>query len=194
MDFGFLAYLSWREILAVVIVLLVIYILFAFMRINRLRDRARSAQQSSLETTRGAIRSYAATQALEEDAEPDAEASTDAGGRAVRMEIPASVEKRTRNEPSPENPELRRIEILEQDIAQLRREIGGLRAEVQALREERQREVDNIQITQNASPFYSDAMQLATQGREAADISVLCGISRAEAELVVALVRRQASG
>jgi hypothetical protein len=30
---------------------------------------------------------------------------------------------------------------------------------------------------------------LATQGREAADISVLCGISRAEAELVVALAR-----
>jgi hypothetical protein len=32
-------------------------------------------------------------------------------------------------------------------------------------------------------------MQLATQGRDAADISVLCGISRAEAELLVALAK-----
>jgi uncharacterized small protein (DUF1192 family) len=191
MDFGFLAYLSWREILAMIIVLLVIYILFAFMRIHRLRDGTRFMQQSSLETAHGAVRSYTATQALE-DTEPDAEAS--ANERAVHEETPAPTEKWTRNEPPPETPELRRIEILEQDIAQLRQEIGRLRAEVQALREERQHEMEKIQIAQNASPFYSDAMQLATQGREAADISVLCGISRAEAELVVALVKSQASG
>jgi hypothetical protein len=32
-------------------------------------------------------------------------------------------------------------------------------------------------------------MQLAMQGRDAADISVVCGISRAEAELLVALAK-----
>ena len=45
------------------------------------------------------------------------------------------------------------------------------------------------QDAQSASPFYSEAMQMAMQGQEAADISVLCGISRGEAELVVALAR-----
>ena len=62
---------------------------------------------------------------------------------------------------------------------------------MQALREEQRREINKVEVTQNASPFYSDAMQLATQGREAADISVLCGISRAEADLVVALARNK---
>jgi hypothetical protein len=83
----------------------------------------------------------------------------------------------------------RKVDVLEQELAQLRREIGGLRVEVQTLREEQRREISKVKITQSASPFYSDAMHLATQGREAADISVLCGISRAEAELVVALTR-----
>ena len=100
------------------------------------------------------------------------------------------------NEPPSENPQRYRIDLLEQDMAQLRREIGRLRAEaqtlrveVQTLREEQQREMSRVHEVQNVSPFYSDAMQLATQGREAGDISLLCGISRAEAELVVALAR-----
>ncbi|MDR0439568.1 MAG: DUF2802 domain-containing protein [Candidatus Accumulibacter sp.] len=190
MNFGFLAYLGWRETLAVIIASLVIYILFAFMRINRLRDGARSAQQLSPISARNAVESYAAVRVSDAEVSVDA----DVGERGVHEEIAAFAKERFGGESLPEGQELRRIEILEQDIAQLRREVGGLRAEVQALREERQREIDKIQIAQNASPFYSDAMQLATQGREAEDISVLCGISRAEAELVVALARRQASG
>lgn len=86
-------------------------------------------------------------------------------------------------------PKLLQIEALEQDLAQLRREIAGLRSEVQALRDEQRRELTKVQVAQSASPFYSEAMQMAMQGQEAADISVLCGISRGEAELVVALAR-----
>ena len=41
------------------------------------------------------------------------------------------------------------------------------------------------------APQYSDAMQMALQHHDAATISQQCGISRAEAELVVALVRNR---
>jgi biopolymer transport protein ExbB/TolQ len=191
MDFGFLAYLSWREVLVVAVVLLVLYILCAFLCINRLRDEARSARQRSQlspDAIQSAVRSYATVQ------EQESPAVSDEAARVARAELPEPVKERARGEPSAERQERRRTEVLEQDVAQLRREIGGLRAELQALREEQQREMNQAQIVQNTSPFYNDAMHLATQGRDAADISVLCGISRAEAELVVALAKSQASG
>ncbi|GHU30275.1 hypothetical protein AGMMS50256_16880 [Betaproteobacteria bacterium] len=197
MDFKFLAYLSWREMLAVVVVLLVIYILLTYLRINRLENETRLVQELSPEAIRSAVQSYAEVQ--EPDPVPEAPAAP------VKAAVQAAPEDRSKsgerqvfawNEPPSENPERYRIEVLEQDMAQLRREIGGLRAElqtmraeVQTLREEQQREISKAQGAQNVSPFYSDAMQLARQGRDAGDISVLCGISRAEAELVVTLAR-----
>jgi hypothetical protein len=185
MDFEFLAYLSWREMLAAVVVLLVLYILLAFLRINRLGNKGPSALELSPGTIQNAVQSYAAVQKADEPAPANVAAQEAPADRST----PAKGQTFAWNEPPSANPESYRIKVLEQDLAQLRREIGGLRAEVQTLREEQRREISKAQVAQSASPFYSDAMQLATQGREAADISVLCGISRAEAELVVALAR-----
>ena len=50
-----------------------------------------------------------------------------------------------------------------------------------------------VEVTSNVSPIYNDAMQFALQGHDAATISQNYGISRAEAELVVALVRNRES-
>jgi hypothetical protein len=167
MDFKFLASLSWREMLLAAIVLLAIYILFTFLRINRLKRETQAAQELS-------------PGAFQDTAEQEVESTRD--DAVVQISVAAEEHSRVL--------ELRRkVDVLEQELAQLRREIGGLRVEVQTLREEQRREISKVKITQSASPFYSDAMHLATQGREAADISVLCGISRAEAELVVALTR-----
>jgi hypothetical protein len=185
----FLASLSWREMLLAVVVLLAIYILFSFLRIGRLRREAQAVQELSPGAVQSAVQSYAAVQESGRGAEA---APGDADGQASLTELSAVAKEQmfAWNERHSRTLELRRkIDVLEQDLAQLRREIGGLRAEVQTLREEQRREISQVKITQSASPFYSDAMQLATQGREAADISVLCGISRAEAELVVALAR-----
>jgi hypothetical protein len=193
MDSGFLAYLSWREVLVAAVVLLVLYILFAFLRINRLRDEARSAQQWS-QLSPGEVQSAVRSYVAEQEPDRDAPAVPDDAAQAARADPPAFAGERTREEPLAVRREQRRTEVLEQDVAQLRREIGGLRAELQALREEQQHEIGKAQITQDTSPFYNDAMQLATQGRDAADISVLCGISRAEAELVVALAKNQTLG
>ena len=183
MDFGFLATLGWREILVAVVVLLVLYVLLTFLCINRLRDEARSAQ-------RPLPLSSSEIQSAVQEADRNVSAVSDDAARAARAESPAPARERSREELLAGRQERRRTEVLEQDVAQLRREIGGLRAEVQALREEQRREMDKVQVAQT-SPFYDDAMQLATQGRDAADISVLCGISRAEAELVVALAKNQ---
>ncbi|GHU03042.1 hypothetical protein FACS1894158_00490 [Betaproteobacteria bacterium] len=202
----FLTYLSWRELLAAVVVLLVIYILLTYLRINRLENESRLAQELSPEAIRSAVQSYAEVQAPEPEPVPDKPALPAKAAVADDASRPRKVRDFAWNEPPSANPLPYRIDIVEKDQAQLRREIGGLRGELktlraelqsfreelQTLREEQRREINKVQGVQNVSPFYSDAMQLAMQGREAEDISVQCGISRSEAELVVALARNHA--
>ncbi|MDR3298435.1 MAG: DUF2802 domain-containing protein [Candidatus Accumulibacter sp.] len=191
MDFEFLAYLGWRGMLIAVVVLLLFYVLFAFLRINRLRDKTGTPRQWPPGAVQDAAASCAEIQETEEA--PMVEADDAAAPSIIADRSVSTIERGFAwNEPPLESQEPQRIGMLEQDLAQLRREIGGLRAEVQTLRDEQRRELSKVQqVAQTASPFYSDAMQLATQGREAADISVLCGISRAEAELVTALAKNR---
>ena len=180
MDFDVLAYLSWREVLVAAVVLLVLYILFAFLRISRLKNEKLRIEEVSLQAARTGAAAYAAVQ--EPSEVPVAEQNV-----VEERNPPVLAGTFPWNEPPVETAKLLQIEALEQDLAQLRREIAGLRSEVQALRDEQRRELTKVQVAQSASPFYSEAMQMAMQGQEAADISVLCGISRGEAELVVAL-------
>lgn len=197
----FLASLSWREILMAIIVLLVLYILFTFLSISRLRREGPSMPELSPGEVRNAVRSYAAVQESETPMtgapERSAGAARPAGDREREPEPEREPESKSepepalaQNEPPATSADPARIRMLEQDLAQLRREIGRLRAEIRALREGR-RETDKAQPVRDTSPFYSDAMQLAVQGRDAADISAVCGISRAEAELLVALARNE---
>jgi hypothetical protein len=95
------------------------------------------------------------------------------------------------NEPPPEIHGQQLIEALERELAQLRKEVEVLRAEVLLFREEQRRGLAQSQVAQNASPLYNDAMQMAMQGIDVVSIAQHCGISRAEAELVVALVRNR---
>lgn len=81
-----------------------------------------------------------------------------------------------------------RVQLLEHTLMQLRHEVDSLRHELASLRQEVMQSVTQVRATQSASPLYSDAMQMATVGHDAATIAERCGIARAEAELVVALV------
>ena len=192
MDLEFLASLGWREALVAVVALLALYILYAFLRINRLHREAQHEAGVSPELAQEGLRSYAAVQdpvALDNSIEPPTQAMPQA------QESPFSSPERTFpwNEP-PDNAEhsaLQKIVMLEQEVAQLRRELGALRSEIQTLREERRLEASQTQAVPPSSPFYGEAMQLAAQGRESSDISTRCGISRAEADLVVALVKNK---
>jgi len=72
-------------------------------------------------------------------------------------------------------------------IDSLTREIGELRKQVARL----QNEVDKLRTAPAAgvSP-YNLAIQMARQGASANDVASGCGISRGEAELIVALYRK----
>ena len=196
MDLEFLANLGWREALVAIVALLALYILYIFLRINHLHRETRPEPQDvTPEAVRDAVRSYSAVQASEAS-ERLAEIPVTETFESPMPEpsLPSRERLFPWNEPPdiPSDPlNLSKIEVLEQELAQLRRELGVLRSEIQTLRETPQREPDEAPTAQTTSPFYSEAMQLAVQGRDSSDISVLCGISRAEADLVVALVRNK---
>lgn len=196
MDLEFLGTLGWREALVAIVALLTLYILYILLRINRLRREVPPGHDITSEAAGGAVRAYSVVQ--ESEAQAHAVDISTAGHQASLTPGPAfPTEEQTFpwNEPPRTSSGLLsqpRIEVLEQELAQLRRELGALRSEIQTLRDVQRREPDDAQAAPNPSPFYSEAMRLAVQGREPSDISVLCGISRAEADLVVALVRNKA--
>jgi len=72
-------------------------------------------------------------------------------------------------------------------VDSLTREVGELRKQVARL----QGEVDKLRTTPagSVSP-YNLAIQMARQGASANDVASGCGISRGEAELIVALYRK----
>ena len=80
----------------------------------------------------------------------------------------------------------RRASVSEEssEVRQLMREVGDLRRQVARL----QGELEKLQAAPvpSVSP-YNQAIQMARQGASAADVASGCGISRGEAELIVAL-------
>lgn len=173
MDFAVLNNPTWRDVLVLIVALLAIYVLVVLLRMRRLRkvEPIPTLSQTS------AVAAYAATR--------DAE-STPVPKSGVEPDFPW-------NEPPPEIPGQREIARLEGEVTRLRAEIDELRAELRgeldAAREEFRGELMQSRATQSISPVYSEAMQMAMQGHDAQSISEHCGVARAEAELVVALVR-----
>lgn len=177
-----LAHLSWREALIAVIALLAIYVVVVFLRMRRLKRAKADIGLVEPLVAQAAVAAYAAAQ---EPALPSA--SADEPVEPAAPEFPW-------NEPPPEIPGQQMIDALERHVYQLRGEVEALRAELLEVREEMRQEAAQAQTTHNVSPLYSDAMQMAMQGHDAANISQHCGIARAEAELVVALVRNRNDG
>ena len=185
MDFDVLANLSWRgaliALVALLVVLLAVYVVVVFVRLHRLKRAVQDDAAPAPAQAKSAISAYAA-----EQANPAKETT----GEPELISAPSATAFPW-NEPPDEFPGQQRIDALEREVTQLRREVGGLRAEVLMLREEQKREFEQAQLAQHVSPMYSDAMQMALQGHDAASISEQCAIARAEAELVVALVRNR---
>ena len=195
MNLDLLSNLGWREALMALVVLLVLYVFVVFLRIRRLKRKLSSPQAPDTMAARSAVAAYAAVQ--NPDSAVSSEPSVPLSGHE-QGPIPLAEPSNSAfpwNEPPGDLPEQRRLAALEREIGQLRSEVGSLRTEVYVLKEELKeslaREQTQAQVAQNVSPLYSDAMQMAIQGHDAVTISQHCGISRAEAELVVALVRNQ---
>lgn len=166
---------NWRDALVLVVALLAVYVLVVFLRMRHIKHEKETVSIGA----RSAVAAYAAASAPEVEAEPEPEP-------VPELKVVADFPW---NEPPPEIPGQERIGRLEREVDQLRSEVGRLRAELFAAREEFRRELVQERATPVVSPAYSDAMQLAMQGLDAATISERCGVARAEAELVVALVR-----
>ena len=206
MDFDFPINLSLRDALVALVALLALYVIVAFWRIHRLKQRKAAALSPLPTASQAAVAAYVAVQEPALTAQPDVVEPDPARREPEPLAAPSDAAFPW-NEPPGETPLHRLIASLENEVAQLRKEVGGLRAEVLLLREEQRRlmevaevaaadvlpEEEIVEVTSNVSPIYNDAMQYALQGHDAATISQNYGISRAEAELVVALVRNRES-
>lgn len=76
---------------------------------------------------------------------------------------------------------------LESDFQRVQQELAALRLEFSVMREE----LERLKAARNVSPLYSEAMNMAERGHDAAGIAGRCGISIAEAELVAALAKNR---
>lgn len=189
MDFDFLANLSWREALIAIVALLAAYVVVVFVRLHRIKQGKLDLSVPEQLAAKSALAAYAA----EQQPAPPEVAPEAASSAAPELLSAPSEFAFPWNEPPEEVQAQQRIDALEREQTQLRKEVGSLRAEVLVLREELQR--NQVQLAQNVvSPLYSDAMQMAMQGYDAVSISEHCGIARAEADLVVALVRNRNDG
>lgn len=90
-----------------------------------------------------------------------------------------------------ENSRLRQEFQAQRDLVALQQqEITRLVEDVTALQDE----LDRIRVQPASSPEYSEALLLASQGLNAEMIAARCGITLAEAELVLSLSRRGEGG
>ena len=98
----------------------------------------------------------------------------------------AEAEAAARFELELENSRLRQALQAQRDLVELQQtEIDRLVEDITALRDELDNQVSSVA----SSPEYSEAMVLAAQGLNAEMIAERCGITLAEAELVLALGR-----
>lgn len=198
MELDFLTNSGWREALVVVIGLLTVYIVFIYLRMHRLKQEA-----LRVETAAEAFVSSAALAAYH----AEQQGSPDGQGEATPSELGAPDFQFPWNEPPTPSNETQRVATLEMDVDLLRKEVGSLRAEILVLREAIKRlnevavvpapppavvrEERRAAVTELIAPQYSEALQLARKDASPAEISAQCGITRAEAELVAALVRNR---
>lgn len=165
---------GWREGVLALIVLLAGYMLFELFRIRRLRR-----QKNRNERREGAL----------EPGIPDA--SGDEAVRGREEEATAGEEEVAWSEPPAHLVQEAFMRGVESELGQMRDELDVLRGEFAALREELRQEIAQLHASQAVSPLYSDAMQMAVAGYGAEIIAERCGISRAESELVVSLVKNR---
>jgi len=164
--------LGWREALLGLIVLLAVYMMVVLQRMRRMRQPEAAASQSLPVEP-----SVAAAEPVSLEAETaENESLTYTVARTARVDAAMPEEF---------------VQEVARELAQMREELDALRGEFAALREEWHQEAAHLRASQSVSPLYSDAMQMAMAGYGADVIAGRCGISRAEADLVIALSKQQ---
>lgn len=80
------------------------------------------------------------------------------------------------------NARSREVQALEMDLTRLHEQVARL-----------QDEIEQLKAQQVAVTPYTHAIQMAQQGLDVSEVAASCGISRGEAELIVALHRNHSS-
>lgn len=176
MNFDDLA-LGWREALLGAVALLILYVGIVFYRLRRLRQAAAVPVPPQVAAAAPATEPPPAAEAL-----------------AAAYAEPSFPW----NEPPDTPGENARLAAVDGELSSLRNDVSALRGELASLREDFRREIERVhervQAAQHVAPIYGDAMQMALAGHDAASIAERCGVARAEAELVVALIRNREGG
>jgi hypothetical protein len=202
--------LGWREILLSLILLIVIYMLWLIWRMRYIgRQSSASASQRDEPRVRPDQEPSISKSAMAQESRPDDDDGDDdeeTGAAPLIYTRPRRRNPYVSPAATPETEAAARQELareaimagVEREVGQLRDELdalrgafAALRSDLQALHDAFDQEMQNLRTVQNASPLYSDAMQMAVLGHDAISIAERCGISRAEAELVVALVKNK---
>ena len=161
LDFG------WRDGILLAVFLAAIYLVVALLGLMKLRRRsAPHAVQS------------AASRA--EDAWLPEEPREEPRQEARQAELSEEVALTSPKASPPMSPFAAQLAL-----AELEAEVGRLRVEVAALRQE----LTEVKQTRRVSPLYAEAVALAQRGFDARGVAEECGISVAEAELVLAMSR-----
>ena len=178
MDSADMLNVGWREGLVATVVVLVAYLLYAMFRLRRIRHGTEAGvREVAAAAPKAAVDAYAAIQEPEIRHEPEPLAPS---GAAFPW-----------NEPPEELPARERSALVERDVENCQRELRALRAEIASLRETRTVAASRAEAQPAVSPAYQEAMRIAAQGNDSATVARMCGISRAEADLVAALVKNR---
>ena len=177
--------IGWREALLGVVALLALYVLVVVVRLRRLKKAASPPA--------------AAPVAEEATGDPvSVLAESPAGVPLQRVEPDFPWNEPPDAAPVAETPADERLSLrlqaAETEMAMMRDEMATVRGELAQLRDEMAKQLERVQATQHVAPIYGDAMQMATAGYDAAAIAERCGVARAEAALVVALIRNRDKG
>lgn len=173
--------IGWREALLAVIALLVLYVAVVVIRLRRLRSRQ-------------AVEPVPVAEAPPPVPEPPPVAAVAEPETPAAPDFPWNEPPDAQAQPvsiAPEAALLARLQVAEDEVRVLREELAVMRSEMAELRADLGRQLERVQATQHVAPIYGDAMQLAAAGYDAATIAERCGVARAEAELVVALIRNR---
>lgn len=177
----------WREGLLVLILAVVLYMVFLLWRMRRISRRNEPSALFPVEPRVGGILDNLGVELTEGPpvsfgAENTGDVPEWTEGGDVAFAQDAFMEGVERE-----------LEQMREEVDALRGALAALRGEVGGLRDAFEQEALSVRTVQNASPLYSDAMQMALLGHDPLIIAERCGISRAEAELVVALVKNKDS-
>ncbi|MDR2625808.1 MAG: DUF2802 domain-containing protein [Zoogloeaceae bacterium] len=198
--------LGWREILLTLILLIVAYMFWLIWRMRRIN---RFAERARFEAMRVEPQASSSDGTAAGTSDTEVSPGSDDAQTEEREDMPPIYE-RPRNRPqsaassetfaAPNVSFAQRAFMagVEREMAQLREEMDALRGAFSALRSDNEgwrdaveQEMHKLQMAQNAAPLYNDAMQMALLGHDAVTIAERCGIARAEADLVVALIKRK---